>query len=89
MRIITPGIPDKKADLFGHPQLLCAAGRGRRKIYEYTPGVSSTPKQFVDDDKAAAVGTINLDYRSLYLLHFENGCWFCGCQAVQDVRADF
>ena len=27
---------------------------------------------FVSDDKAAAVGTINLDYRSLYL-HFENG----------------
>ena len=40
------------------------------------------------DDKAATVGTINLDYRSLYL-HFENGCWFSGCQAVQDVRADF
>lgn len=60
---------------------------GGVQIYEYTPGFIHA-KQFVADDKAAAVGTINLDYRSLYL-HFENGCWFCGCQAVQDVRADF
>ena len=34
------------------------------------------------------VGTINFDFRSLYL-HFENACWFCGCSAVADVRRDF
>lgn len=40
------------------------------------------------DGKAAVVGTINLDYRSLYL-HFENACWFSGCEGVGDVKADF
>ena len=34
------------------------------------------------------MGTINFDFRSLYL-HFENACWFCGCSAVADVRRDF
>jgi cardiolipin synthase len=45
-------------------------------------------KQFVSDDEVAIVGTINLDFRSLYL-HFENGCWFYNCKAVHDVKADF
>ena len=50
--------------------------------------IRDSAKQFVCDDEVAAVGTINLDFRSLYL-HFENGCWFYGCKAVQDVKADF
>ena len=43
------------------------------KIYEYTPGMVHA-KTFIADDRSAVVGTINLDYRSLYL-HFECGVW--------------
>lgn len=87
VRIVTPGIPDKtmvfKATR-SHYARLAAYGV---RIYEYTPGFMHA-KQFVCDDEVATVGTINLDFRSLYL-HFENGCWFCNCSAVQDVKADF
>ncbi len=44
------------------------------RVYEYQPGFLHA-KSFVCDDEIAVVGTINLDYRSLYL-HFENGVWF-------------
>lgn len=87
VRIVTPGIPDKKL-IFSVTRSYYAglASRGVR-IYEYTPGFIHS-KQFVCDDEVAAVGTINMDFRSLYL-HFENGCWFYGCQAVKEVRKDF
>ena len=87
VRIVTPGIPDKKLvyrvtrSYYGD---LATAGV---RIFEYTPGFVHA-KQFVADDEVAACGTINMDYRSLYL-HFENGCWFCGCDAVADMRRDF
>jgi len=87
VRIITPGIPDKKLIYKvtrSHYAHLAAYGV---RIFEYTPGFIHS-KQFVCDDEVATVGTINLDFRSLYL-HFENGCWFYGCKAVQDVKADF
>ena len=87
VRIITPGIPDKatafKATRSHYARLVAYGVR----IYEYTPGFMHA-KQFVCDDELATVGTINLDFRSLYL-HFENGCWFCNCSAVQDVKTDF
>lgn len=57
------------------------------RIFEYTPGFCHA-KQCVCDDEAAVVGTINLDYRSLYL-HFENGTFFYHCPAVADVKKDF
>lgn len=45
-------------------------------------------KSFVCDDEIAVVGTINLDYRSLYL-HFENGVWFYKNKVIQDILSDF
>lgn len=87
VRIVTPGIPDKAMAFQAtrsHYARLVAYGV---RIYEYTPGFMHA-KQFVCDDEVATVGTINLDFRSLYL-HFENGCWFCYCSAVQEVKADF
>ncbi|MCI9469471.1 MAG: cardiolipin synthase [Oscillospiraceae bacterium] len=87
VRIITPGIPDKKMvwDLTRsyYPELLMAGVR----IYEYTPGFLHS-KICVCDDKLAVVGTINLDYRSLYL-HFENACLFFGGKIVGQVKDDF
>ena len=35
-----------------------------------------------------AVGTINLDYRSLYL-HFEDGVWIYRNRVIQDIKDDF
>ena len=39
------------------------------------------------DDRIAAVGTVNLDYRSLYL-HFENSVLLYGGAVLDDVRRD-
>ena len=57
------------------------------EIYEYTPGFTHA-KMFISDDEKATVGTINLDYRSLYL-HFENGCFIYKNPAVLDIEADY
>ncbi len=87
VRIITPGIPDKKMVYNVTRSYYSALVRGGVRIYEYTPGFVHA-KQCVCDDKMATCGTINLDYRSLYH-HFENGCFFAFCGAVDDMKADF
>ena len=87
VRIITPHIPDKwyvHAVSRSHYQPLIEAGV---KIYEYTPGFIHA-KTFVVDDDYAVVGTINLDYRSLYL-HFECAVWMYQTPSVAQVRDDF
>ena len=56
-------------------------------FYEYQPGFLHA-KSFVCDDEIVVVGTINLDYRSLYL-HFENGVWFYKNKVIQDILSDF
>ena len=87
VRMITPAIPDKKSahalTRSHYPKLLA----GGVKIYEYTPGFIHA-KSFVCDDQVATVGTVNLDYRSLYL-HFECGVYFYRAQSVADVKRDF
>ena len=55
-------------------------------IYEYTPGFMHS-KTVVVDDKAAIVGSVNWDYRSLYL-HFESAVFMCGTKTVNAVRED-
>ena len=57
------------------------------KIYEYTPGFIHS-KTFVCDDLYATVGTVNLDFRSLYL-HYECGVWMYKNSSVQSVKEDF
>ncbi|MEG2393651.1 MAG: cardiolipin synthase [Ruthenibacterium sp.] len=87
VRIITPGVPDKKTVYFvtrSYYEVLLKAGI---KIYEYTPGFVHA-KSFVSDDTTAVVGTINLDYRSLYL-HYECAAWMYGTPCVADIRDDF
>ena len=56
------------------------------RIYEYTPGFLHA-KCFVCDDEYATVGSINLDYRSLYL-HFECGVFLYQTPSVAQVHAD-
>ena len=57
------------------------------EIYEYTPGFIHA-KNVVCDDEIATVGTVNWDFRSLYL-HFECGTWMYKTKAVADIKADF
>ena len=87
VRIITPGIPDKKLVYRLTRSYYAQLARCGVRIYEFTPGFMHA-KQMVSDDSTAVVGTINLDYRSLYL-HFEDAVLLYRCSAVRDVRADF
>ena len=57
------------------------------KIYKYTDGFVHS-KVFLADDIRAVVGTINMDYRSLYL-HFENGIYMEQVKAIKDISKDF
>ncbi len=86
VRIITPGIPDKKVIYSVTRSYYNTLTRNGVKIYEYTPGFCHS-KVCVSDDRMAVCGTINLDYRSLYH-HFEDACFFADCPAVLDVRRD-
>ena len=86
VRIYTPGVPDKptiyQLTRSYFPHLL----RAGVKIYSYTPGFLHA-KTWLVDDRIAAVGTVNLDYRSLYL-HFENSVLIYGGAVLEDVRKD-
>ena len=87
VRLLLPGIPDKKipyAMAKSHYRRLLEAGV---EIFEYTPGFVHA-KSFVCDDKEAVVGTINLDYRSLYH-HFECAVYLWGVGCIADMEADF
>ena len=86
VRLVTPGIPDKKIVFQITRSFYRQLIEGGVKIVEYTPGFVHA-KVFVADDIVATVGTINLDYRSLYL-HFENGTYLLGCKAIMDIKQD-
>lgn len=86
VRIIMPGIPDKKvvywmSQSYYEPLIECGV-----RIYQYKPGFLHA-KCFVSDDRLATVGSINMDYRSLYL-HFECGVFLYQSSAVLDVKED-
>ena len=86
VRIVTPGIPDKKVVhrlTRSYYRYLLKSGV---RIYEYSPGFMHA-KNFVSDDEIAVVGTINLDYRSLYL-HFECATLLYNSSAISDIKAD-
>lgn len=87
VRMITPGVPDKKIVYSITRSYYRQLIDGGVRIFEYTPGFVHA-KVFVSDDEVAAVGTVNLDYRSLYL-HFENGTFLYGSEKVMDVKDDF
>ena len=87
VRLILPHIPDKKyafALAKSHYEELISAGV---RIYEYTPGFVHA-KTFLCDDKQAVVGTINLDYRSLYL-HYECAAYLYDVPVTKDIYDDF
>ena len=87
VRIVLPHIPDKRTAFAlakSHYRELIGAGV---KIYEYTPGFVHA-KVFLSDDTCGVVGSINLDYRSLYL-HYECAAYLYKVPALDDIKADF
>ena len=86
VRLVLPGIPDKNAIWAlskSHYKNLMDAGV---KVYEYDPGFIHS-KVFISDDIKAVVGTINLEYRSLYH-HFECAVYMHGTSCLPDIKAD-
>lgn len=87
VRIVTPHVWDKwYVHMVSSSYYRNLIERGV-KIYEYTPGFIHS-KTFVVDDEIATIGTINMDYRSLYL-HFECGVWMYRSAAVGQVYRDY
>lgn len=87
VRIMTPHIPDKKVVFTmtrSYYSVLIEAGV---KIYEYTPGFLHS-KSCVCDDEYAVCGSINLDFRSLYL-HYECAVWLYKSTTVMDMKTDY
>ena len=87
VKLILPGIPDKKtayALAKTHYRALLESGV---QVFEYTPGFVHA-KVCVSDEEKAVVGTINLDYRSLYH-HFECAAYLYQCACIQNIERDF
>lgn len=86
VRIITPGIPDKKTvrhlTIMHYGPLL----RDGVEIYEYTPGFIHA--KHCTNESSAVIGTINMDFRSFYT-HFENGIWIPEGDVLKDIDLDF
>ncbi len=87
VRIITPHIPDKRMVFEvtrAHYTNLISGGV---KVYEYTPGFIHA-KLFAVDDRIGTVGTVNMDYRSMFL-HYENGVVIYDPTVVSQLKEDF
>ena len=87
VRIIMPGIPDKKVIYRLSRSYYKDLLKAGVKIYEYEPGFVHA-KGFVADDKIAGIGTVNLDFRSLFL-HFECNSVFYKADIVEALKNDY
>lgn len=87
LRIVMPHIPDKKYAFDLARSYYEELIRGGVKIYEYIPGFVHS-KVFLSDDEKAVVGTINMDYRSLFL-NYECGVYMYNTGCIGDLRQDF
>lgn len=85
--LLLPGIPDKAAPYALAKTHYASLLESGVKIYEYTPGFVHA-KVFVSDTKEAVVGTINLDYRSLYH-HFECATYLYQTDCISEIEKDF
>ncbi|WP_026669670.1 cardiolipin synthase [Butyrivibrio sp. AE3006] len=87
VRIIMPGIPDKKAVYRLSRSYYRDLLKAGVKIYEYTPGFVHA-KAMIADGKVATIGTVNLDYRSLFL-HFECNSLFYKADIIESLKKDY
>lgn len=86
VRIVTPGIPDKRIVYSLTRSYYESLIRAGVRIYEYTPGFIHA-KSYLVDDRIGIVGTINMDYRSLYL-HMECAVLMVECSALKKLKLD-
>ena len=87
VRLLTPHIPDKNAVFHLSRSFYGKLMRAGVKVYEYTPGFVHE-KTFICDDIMGTCGTINLDYRSLFL-HLECGTFMVDTPCIKDMKADY
>ena len=87
VKLIMPGIPDKKLIFYISRTFYQTLLKAGVEIYEYTPGFTHA-KMFISDDEKAVIGTINLDFRSLYL-HFENAVYLYQDQTILKMEDDY
>ena len=87
VRIVTPGIPDKKLIYSVTRSFYTNLVKDGVRIFEWTPGFCHA-KMCIVDGYMATCGTMNLDYRSLYH-HFENNVFLVDCPAIADIKRDF
>jgi len=85
--IIMPHIPDKQYTYLLAKTYYRELLESGVKIYEYVPGFVHA-KVFVSDDEEAVVGTINLDFRSLYL-NFECAAYMYQSSVIKDIEDDY
>jgi cardiolipin synthase len=86
VRIVTPGIPDKKLVYRLTRSYYAPLLKAGVRVYEYTPGFLHA-KSYVSDGRIATVGSINMDYRSLYL-HFECGTLLMHNSQIAAIKKD-
>jgi cardiolipin synthase len=87
VRIIMPGVPDKKMVYRLSRSYYRDLLKAGVKVYEYTPGFVHA-KAMIADGKVATIGTVNLDYRSLFL-HFECNSLFYKADIIEDLKKDY
>lgn len=87
IKIVTPYIPDKKFVHSVTKSYYESFIKDGIEIYEFTPGFMHA-KTFVVDDEYGVVGSINLDFRSLYL-HYECGVWLYKTESIKSMKDDY
>ena len=87
IKIIIPGIPDKKLAYRITTSYFRTLAEAGIEIYIYTPGFIHA-KAMISDDIICAIGTVNLDFRSLFL-HFENNSVFYKSSIIEKLKKDY
>ena len=87
VKILMPAIPDKKSAFYlgryNYKKILKVGG----KIYEYTKGFNHA-KNIISDNDAAFIGTLNMDFRSMFL-HYECGALIIKDEEINKMKEDF
>lgn len=87
VRILMPSVPDKKTAFYLAKSYYGRLLEAGVKIYEFSPGFNHA-KNIISDSKYAFIGTINLDYRSLFL-HYECGALIFLDKEINKMEKDF
>ncbi len=87
VHIIIPYIPDKRTIFMVSESYAKDLSEAGIHVHKYKPGFIHS-KFMVVDDQEALIGTVNLDYRSLFL-HFENSIYLKNDVSIIDIKHHF